>query len=233
MTGYSTKPSFYIITIANVSGYPKATPNNGFIDNNTIINYAVSESLNLEAGVVSFTLAQSEAKSRANYRYHNLLLQLNRVCNIQVKEITIGENGVRTSTITYGGSPTYNTEPSSISFMVMVEKGDPSLQTWDELNPTVLLTGTAALTRFVVRALCTPPSGTGTTASTDITANVVVYDPTASADAGNTNSLPRYGMRIEPLDIGPVVFGGANVTANYTAAAALVTITQPFTPPAN
>jgi len=60
----------------------------------------------------------------------------------------------------------------------------------------------------------------------------LVYDPTAAADAGNSNSVPRYGMRIENVQIGPVVSGGGSVAANYATAAALVTITQPFTPPA-
>jgi hypothetical protein len=230
MTTYLSTPSFYTILINNVSGYPETAPNDGFIDKNTVEDYARMNNLNLETGIVGFTLAQSEAKSRANARYHNLLLQLNRVCNIVVDEGRYQDSLGYMSHIVYTGSPNYNTEPASIQFKVMVDRGDSSLQTWDELNPTVLLTGTAALTRFVVRALASPPGVPLSTPATDVSLNATVYDPTATESPGNTNSLPRYGRRIELLDVGPVVFGGSTA-ANYTAAAGMVTITQPFVVP--
>lgn len=237
MTTDLSTPSFYTILINNVSGYPSAAPNDGFIDRNTVEDYANINSLNLETGIVGFTLAASEAKSRANARYHNLLLQLNRVCNIIVDEGRFIDATGYVSHIVYTGSPNYNVEPASIQFKVMVERGDPSLQTWDELNPGTLLTGTAALTRFVVRALASPPGVPATTPATDISQNVTVYDPTQTTVSANLYvnvappTIPRYGRRIMPLDIGPVVFGNANTAANYAAAAALVTITQPFTVP--
>jgi hypothetical protein len=230
MTTDLSTPSFYTILINNVGGYPNTSPNNGFIDRNTVEDYANINNLNLETGIVGFTLAMSEAKSRANSRYHNLLLQLNRVCNIVVDEGRFIDATGYVSHIVYTGSPNYNVEPASIQFKVMVERGDASLQTWDELNPTVLLTGTAALTRFVVRALTSPPGIPATTPATDISRNLTVYDPTTTMSNGSGVTIPRYGRRIELLDIGPVVFGGANTAANYSAAAALVTITQPFVP---
>ena len=229
---YLTTPTFYTILINNVNGFPQAAPNDGFLDNYTVQNYAAINDLNLETGIVGFTLAESESKSKANARYHNLLLQLNRDCNIQVQEYTIGANGVRTSTVVKTGSPNYNVEPTSIQIVVMVERGDPSLQTWDELNPGTLLTGTAALTRFVVRALTSPPTGVGTGVGSDISLKMAVYDPTASAVAGNTTAVPRNGVLVTSLDVGPVV-AGSNVVTNYTNAAALVTVASAFSTASN
>ena len=218
---YSSNPSFYYITIANVSGYPQAAPHDGFIDNLTVEDYANINGLNLETGISGFTLTQSESKSKANVRYHNLLLQLTKETNIAVDE----------TNIVYTGTPNYNVEPGSIKILVAVERGDASLQTWDELNPGTLLTSQAALTRYVVRALTLPPNAT-----TDFIYKGTVYDPTQTTVSANLYvnvappTIPRYGRRIMSLDVGPVVYGGSTA-ANYTAAAALVTLTQPWTPP--
>ena len=213
-------PSFYNITITNNNGgSPQAAPNDGFIDNTTVEEYVniynaanPGAPVSLETGLSGFTLAKSTAKARANARWRRLNLFLNQCCNIIIDP----------NTITTTGSPSWNAEPASISFLVMVEKGDPSLQTWDELNPTQLLTDIDALNRFVVRALTNPPVGHTTTPATDISLNLVVYDPTATKSNGASVTIPRNFYQTISVDVGPVVIPTTNVVNDYATALGLI-----------
>jgi len=195
--------SFYNIVITNAhSGSDQAAPSDGFVDFNSLAAYG--ESLESPSGL---TYALALAKRRANIRYQEIVLQMNLITNVYISPASL---------VATGGS--YNTPPSSLSFQMIVEHGDTSLYTADELNAGSFLTGTAALTRMIARGLQyvqTPSGSFG-----DPIANV--FDPTAAdtfGTPGSTTSVPRTGERMVGLSVGALA-------SNLTTAGALVNITE-------
>lgn len=196
-----------VITNANYSSDLSA-PSDGFIDYNTLENYGVS----LETTPSGLTFALSLAKRRANIRYGQLILQMNLITNSYIILPTLSAPGA-----------TYKTSASSLSFQVMIEHGDTSLYTADELNAGQFLTGTAALTRMLARGIMF----TQTLNSVYGDPKINVFDPT-SADTvgtpGSTTSVPRTGERINSFAVGPL-------SDNLTDAGAMVSITPVYQNP--
>lgn len=199
--------SAYNIILTNQnSGVDLAAPSDGFVDPNTLEQYGES----LESTPSGLTFALSEAKRRANIRWGQVILQMNLITNCYIEPNSI---------VVSGG--TYNAPPVSVSFQVIVEHGDSSLYTADELNAGSYLTGTVALSRMICRGLQyvqTPSGSFG-----DPIANV--FDPTSSdtfGTPGSTTSAPRTGERMIGLSVG-------SLASSLTAAAGIVSITQSTT----
>ena len=182
--------SIYSITLTN--SLATVSPSDGFVDNTRTESYVTS----LENPPADFVLALSQAKRRANVRYREMILQFARVGNIDIGLLSIVATGA-----------SYKTEPTAFTFTVLVEHGEASLVTDDELNVGQQLTGQAALKRLIARALT----------YTD-TLEIEVFDPTPKTTIGNALLRPRFGLRILPLVVGAI-------TASLTIAEGLVTIT--------
>ncbi len=75
-----------------------------------------------------------------------------------------------------------------MTFTVVYDRGD-YLYAYDELNPGVLLTNAAAITRWIARALI---------ATINVT-TFPVLDPTA-----NTAPVYHYGESLQPVTAGPL-----------------------------
>jgi hypothetical protein len=161
--------SLYTVTITPLAA---ASPRDGFIDSQSMSQYIAG------GATAPTTLAQGEAKARANMRYTMLCQQLQLNANIYMEEV-----------VGAGGNCT--TAPTSFVFIANVERGDSVLTTADELNAGVFLTGAAALERLVARALI----GSRTT-------NLSVYDGTLTAAPGNAGTADRIGARVETVTIG-------------------------------
>jgi hypothetical protein len=158
------------------------------------------------------TLALCKAKVRANVRYREIINQLAIVsnCYIEEKADIVGTN--TTPNVT-AAAATGKVEPTSFIFKIIVEHGDASLSTTDELNAGQFLTSTDCIKRCVARAL-----------TNDMFRQATVFDPT-SADTvgvwGATTSVPRYGIRIydNTFEVGAYA-------ANIPAAEANITVVQ-------
>jgi hypothetical protein len=188
------------VTITN--GNSNAAPADGFVDATKIEKYVTS----LETTPSSLTLALCKAKRRANLRYIEIVNQLQRVANCYILPQSI------TAT---GGSAT--AEPSSFAFQMWAERSD-ALVTADESNPGAYLSGTAAITRCIARAL-----------TLDLFKQVDVIDPTSSDTFGvygATTSVPRQWVRTLPdaanaiLEVGPY----ANSLSSATALISVTTL---------
>lgn len=188
--------TLYSITITN--GNAGVSPNDGFVDNRQIQNYTAD----LISAPAGYTFATCEAKARANFRYHDIIMQLGMVGNCYVTEMVSNDDPNITE------DATATTEATSFQFYIIVEHGDASLITADEYNPGQYLTGTACLQRCVGRALLN-----------DSIRTVAVFDPTDSATAGNTASVTRFGTRvISGFEIGPYATNISNANANVAVA---------------
>jgi len=204
--------SFYTLTITN--GGTGIAPGDGFIDNTSFQDYLSELSFKTTGKLYpdiidpatgggafppsGLTVAATTAKRRGNLRYNRLIATLQYSTNIYLDQRSI----VKTSAA-------WNLPASAFVATLWVEHGESSLITPDELNPGVLLTGVPALIRMASRSL------TYETASI----NTDIYDPTPLATIGNALgvSVPRFGVRIGNIAIGPVV-------TDLTIADSLVTI---------
>lgn len=241
MTSSLFTPSYYTIAIANATG---AAPADGFVDALRVEKYLTQNSDNLPS---DFTLVLSTAKRRGNYRYRQILQQLQMMANIYVSngeilniqtvatempQNTTYQNDMMLvppspTTITYAAivatGSTYKTEATNFSMTVTVERGDGSLYTADELNAGVTLTGTAAIKRCVARAFIW-----------DWTYTTDIYDPTKLATLGtpgSTTNLPRFGLRTTSLTVGHIVGNGlvGSLAANIASAEAIITVSAATT----
>ena len=205
----ASSQTLYSISITNSNS--NISPNDGFVDNTTIEQYYASLG-SFTTTPSGLTLNLCKAKVRGNTRYREIINQMAIVSNTYVTEQAdvVGTNTMP-SVSAPGGSGT--TEPTSISFYVIVEHGDASLITADELNPGQYLTSTACLQRCVARALIN-----------DMFREVAVFDPTEGTTTGSwgsTASWIRYGTRIynNTFEIGPYVTTIADANP-------LITVTQ-------
>lgn len=208
----SSQPSCYKITIA-ASGSGTTVPVEGFVDNRSAVQYLAnatatgnspvypSDETSLDNLPAGFNLAASFAKKRANIRYNAMVAQLGLICNVYIQSVV----ALSASAITAA---------SSFSFTALVEHGDGSLQTWDEVVPGLLITNPVlVLTRAIARAL-----------SRDLTMIAEVLDPTPANSLGilgASNAVPRFGIRTASLEVGPAF-------ATLAAAASAVTIVKVF-----
>ena len=175
--------TFYKVTIAGVNN---AAPADGFIDNMTIEQYGA-------AGSNATTFAQTTTKERGNLRFEFLQQQIQLEANVYIS-----------NTSSPGGSAT--AAPSSFVFTAEIERGDSVLFTRDELNNAAPLTGTAALKRWIARALC---EGRVTIR--------MIYDPTMGTTPGNSTQYARFGVREVQLE-------AAKLYNNLTSAEASITV---------
>ncbi len=196
----SSSQTLYSVLITN--GNINASPKDGFIDNLKIENYGQS----LVTTPVGLTLALSEAKSRANFRFQEILQQIEMVTNVQLSE---QENTTDPYTVS---NATISTEATSFQFWVIAEKGDSSLITADEYNAGQYLYGASCLQRCIARALLL-----------DAIREWPVFDPTDSVSVpSSTTSVIRYGTRIMTgFEIGPYASSLSN--ANSLIDVSLVT----------
>ena len=166
----------YKIQIAN-SNSGNLAPNDGFIDNLRIEDYAPS----LETTPSGLTLALSQAKRRGNLRYRDIIDQLGLVANCYVDPRTLP-----TASTSTGNAITM---PTSFGFQIYVERSD-CLLTHDELNVGQTLSGINCIKRCIARALIANNFRV-----------VDVYDPTPAVSTGTwgaTASLPRFGHHVNP-----------------------------------
>jgi hypothetical protein len=166
-----------------------ATPSDGFIDFKSPRGYIVDNGTDLETGWPT-NLPLSLAKSRAYLRWQTIIQQL---------ETTISP--VETTSLIAPGADA-NTPPTSVSFSVAYDRPD-FLATTDELNPGVTLYGTAAIKRFIARALVAT-----------ITRNVLILNP-----ASVNGPQAHYGESTQELSVGPLF-------TTITAAEAVITVIQ-------
>lgn len=173
--------TFYSVAIAQTLG---ASPATGFIDHHRVETYGLDASPTF---VSSFSLA--EDKRRGNWRYKFITQNLGLTFNAYTLDI-----------VATGADA--NTPATTFNFNLQIERGDSVLYTPDELNAGQFLTGAAAITRCIARALCQTE-----TVETD------VYDPTATVGYGNlivpSVPAPRVASRIEKLTIGGLFAGVA------------------------
>lgn len=207
----SSSQTLYSITLTN--SYSNASPSDGFVDNLKITDY----DLNLESATLSgLTLANCEAKVRANFRYREIINQVSMITNAYVTE-QANYPGTNFQPYTVS-TATATTEATSFQFWMIIEHGDPSLVTPDEYNAGQFLTGAACLKRCIARALLL-----------DAFREADVFDPTDSNSLGvsptgygSTTSVTRYGNRIykaADFEIGPYA-------ANVTDADAVVAVSK-------
>lgn len=135
----------------------------------------------------------SIAKERANLRFQRLIFNLQFSGNVYVNNIeAIGADA--------------NTEPTSISMTLVCERGDEPFIIEDTLNPGTFLRGPDALARKAAETLAY---------RFDRAADY--YDPTDQETIGNLIDAPRYGNRIDQIEVGAA-------TPDLATAIALVTI---------
>jgi hypothetical protein len=164
-------------------------PSDGFIDFTSPRGYIVDNGADLETGWptnIDFSLA----KSRAYLRWQTVIQQL---------ETNISP--VETTAFSAPGAD-QNTPPTSVSFSVAYDRPD-FLYTADELNPGTTLYGTAAITRFIARALIST-----------ITRNVLILDPTLVS-----GPQAHYGESTQEITVGPLF-------TTIAAAEAVITVIQ-------
>lgn len=203
----------YKVTINN--NITTAAPGDGFIDPVTIQRYYSYNPYNatnyysqnatpyaFETTPSGLTLGLTQAKRRANYRWHEMLRQLELVTNVWIDPNSIAVTG--------GSAPGWT--PTAVSFVMVAPYGDPGWMTPDETTPGTVLYGTSAITRCIARALvCDQFSGTD------------IFDPTSSGSVPSTaTSVPRFGTRIDPrasFEIGPYA-------GSLAAAAGCIAVTK-------
>lgn len=181
--------TFYRVSIANATA---TAPQDGFVDATTIEQYIAA------AGVGSLTKAQSVAKERANLRWENIVASLGVMATCKVSNIVASAADI-------------DSEATTFAFTVEFELGDSILHALDELNSDAVLTGAAAIKRWVSRGLMVGGTS-GTTVMFD-------YFDNTSVDLVGTSGTAPAGQRQEYLVLRPPV-------ANLTAADALVTVTK-------
>lgn len=161
----------YQVTITN--GNTNASPSDGFVDNKTLQNYDPD----LQAAT-SLTLDNCTAKRRGNWRWLEIVQQVQLVANCYVDPHS------------FDSDATAIAEATSFAFQFYAEHGDDSLITADELNTGSYLTSTACLVRCIARAL-----------TKDVFVEIDIFDPTKADSIGTlgaANSEIRWGIRISP-----------------------------------
>jgi hypothetical protein len=182
--------TFYRVSIANATA---AAPQNGFVDHTSVERYLADA-----AAPAGFDAADSQAKERGNLRFENIMASLGVMATYRLSNIV-------------ATGATADTEANPFAFTVEFELGDDVLYALDELNSNAVMTGAAAIRRWVARGLMVGGTS-GTTVMFDY------YDPTDVDLVGTTGTAPR-GQRQVRLALRPPV-------ANLTAAEALVTVTK-------
>lgn len=183
--------TFYNVVITAPSS--NTAPSDGFVDPVKVEQYLTD----LANPPANFTFAASQAKRRANQRFYFMVSQLGLMANVYLHNVVaVGADA--------------STPPTSLTFIVEIERGDDVLVTRDELNPPAFLMGTVALARCIARGLME-----NQTLVSD------VFDPTKTTTTGPYGSTPaiRFGTRIMPLVIGPLA-------SSLAAAQATVTVTS-------
>ena len=193
--------TLYTITITNGNS-DQSPPNDGFVDNLKITDYG----LNLESTPADLTLELCQAKVRGNFRYRDIINQLGIVANCFVYEQPYSDWPYTTYPKTTSDA-TAIAEASSFSFMIIVEHGDASMVTADELNAGAYLTGTACAQRCVARALIN-----------DMFRIVDVFDPTDSTSTTTAAPPPATVDSTSVIRFGDRIMTGTATTAIPPAA---------------
>lgn len=190
MSHYATTPSVYRVLIS-ATGLGGAAPADGFIDATKMEQY-------LASGGTAPTLPQTLAKKRANSRYEMLILSMQQPFNFSVSDIVATDaSSVAPAT--------------AFQFDIRIERGDAVLETADEDNVGIVLTGSAALKRLVARGLMI--------GRTD---RCEYVDPTSSNVPAGQDNAGAAGVRRGTVVTDLVV---SALTASLTTAESKVTIT--------
>ncbi len=166
---------YFTVSIAGITGSP---PSDGFINNlpaSSLITLGSGGSFDTESDW-PVNLAFATSIARANLRWNAIVAQLSTTVNPYAL-----------SNITAVGA-TANTTATAMTFTVVYDRGD-YLYAYDELNQGVVLTNTAAITRWVARALV---------ATINVT-SFSILDPTAYTDP-----TYHYGESLQPVTAGPL-----------------------------
>jgi len=173
----------------------QSSPNDGGIDPNTCAYYMYQDS-----GTTNTTEA-GYAKARGNIRFKFLCQQVSFMQNVAL-----------TNVIAVGADQ--NTDPTSLTFTAEVERGIDTLNTPDEENTGVILTGISALIRMIARALIEQRLSI----ETDV---YISTETTLPPGQGSATAADRNPDLITDIDVGPIA-------SSLTAATALITVTQIF-----
>lgn len=182
----SVIPVYYNVTIEAVTG---ASPSDGFIDPTPLKNYIDNDGTNLETGWAK-DLDSALAKTRANYRWLFVVQQ----CSLLLNPLYIID------ILTPGADQ--DTAPTSVEFTIVYDRPD-YLNTVDETDPSVTLSGADAIKRFVARAMCANRE-----------TNAVVMDPTQLT--GSTTQQVHRGETVEDIVIGPLCNSVTTAEASIT-----------------
>lgn len=170
------RPSYYQVTMTN-TGLNTVAPADGFYDPKRIETY-------MAEGSVPTTLAQTQAKRRANFRWKRLVEKLGLLgaVHIQPSSIVVTATGLA--------------DPTLVTFQLQIEAAPDSLYIESEITPGTFLTDTAAIKHCVAKAMVN-----------NETKLLDVYDPTATVGDGmftSDNLLARRLTRVENLTVGRV-----------------------------
>jgi hypothetical protein len=142
------------------------------------------------------TLAQSLAKERATLRWDSVVNELGQL----ITPVFLGE-------VLKTGNLNSTAPVTTLSWTVAYDRAS-YLNTPDELNPGVSLTGTACIRRLVARALTHTYEG-----------NQEVFDPTLT-------SVGNLCTRVNPLQIKQLTSAGLDAVADLATLEANITVTQ-------
>lgn len=174
--------AYFRVTINN--DVSKSSPSDGFIDFNNVNEYLTIDPVNGIYINMPTSLSLSLAKTRGYIRYQKI------VDNLNFNQNTLGIIDM----IATGA--TVNTEATSIAFTVVYDKPD-YLTTIDETNPSVTLSGTLAIRRWIARAL-----------EQNLNLNYMIFDPSLTK---NPNVVKGY--LLEQIAVGQYGVLAANENA--------------------
>jgi hypothetical protein len=179
------------ITAAGLGG---AAPADGFIDPKSTGQYIDQDA------TAPTTVANATAKGRANRRYREI-----------VNAVAYWVNAGVTGFVVTGGDA--NSAPTSIKITFSANQ---TLQTPDENNAGVTLTGAAAIKRAVARALM----------ASDVARKFEIYNPTSTGVNRQIDGAAPAGAQIKAVGPQLIIAQVGALAANLTAAEAAITVAQ-------
>lgn len=188
MVGNPLELSYFRVAIDTSALTGTATTGDGAVDNTTPEEYGATSGF-------PATQDLSFDKERGNMRWEECLIHCSEVIQPVFVSAIVNTAGDE------------DTEPTQFDFTVAYDRPE-FLSTADEVSPPTILTGAAAIKRFIERALIT----------TRI-ANRNVFDPTLVA------SLPANQTQIVSITMGPA-HDAAVTNGVLTAAIAAVVVTE-------
>lgn len=156
--------AYFRVSIKNTTS--NTSPSDGFVDDKNVSDYLTIDQINGIYINKPTSLALALAKARGFIRYQKI------VDNLNFNQNTLG-------IIDIVSDATVNTEATQISFTVIYDKPD-YLTTTDETKIGNILTGAAAIKRWIARAL-----------TQNLNINFMIFDPSLTQ---NQNVVKGYTL---------------------------------------